>query len=67
MRLEKDIFKKQSFQEAADHQPAYQAMDATTRVKTFHYLMSVSYGFVGQACPRMDKQLFQKRRHNEVT
>lgn len=67
MRLDKTVFKKQCFQDAANHQSAYRQMDSVERAESFNYLMSVAYGFAGQNWPRMDKTIFQKRRRDEVS
>ena len=64
MRLDKTVFKMQRFADAADDQKVYRRMSDAERSKTFHYLMQVNYGFLGQDWPRMDKTFFTKRRHS---
>lgn len=61
MQLDRTSFKQQSFAEAADHQATYQTMSVAERANSFHYLMQVNYGFLGQNWPRLDKTAFSKR------
>jgi hypothetical protein len=62
VRLDKTAFSKQSFADAANHRQHYEQMSSPEKTKSFRYLMSVAYGFVGDDWPRMDKTAFQIRR-----
>jgi hypothetical protein len=61
MKLDRTKFKQQSFAKAADHQATYRTMTETERAESFHYLMQVNYGFLGQDWPKLDKTAFSKR------
>jgi hypothetical protein len=63
VKLDRNSFSKQSFQEAAEHQSAYREMSVTERGQSFKYLMQINYGFLGQKWPRMDKQIYSRRSH----
>lgn len=62
MRLDKSVFAKQSLSQACNHQEHYRNMSGEEQARSFHYLMSVAYGFVGKKWPRMDKSSFQTRK-----
>ena len=64
MRMDKTAFTQQSFSQAADHQQHYASMSSVEQAKSFHYLMSVAFGFVDKDWPRMDKSAFQIRKHS---
>jgi hypothetical protein len=66
MKFDKTVFAKQSFQAANDaHQSTYQLMNEEEKTAVFHYLMSVSYGFLGKPWPKIDKEYFNKRRFDD--
>jgi len=58
MKMNRTVFKKQSFREAADHQSTYQTMSVQEQADSFRYLMSVAFGFVGKPWPKMEKEYF---------
>lgn len=62
MRLDKTVFTRQSFAQAADHQCDYAKMSELERLSSFRHLMSAAYGLVGKDCPKMDKTVFQVRK-----
>jgi hypothetical protein len=62
--MDKTIFSKQSFKEAANHKKIYDSMDASEKSIAFYTLMSAAYGFVGKPWPKMDKTIFSKRKQN---
>ena len=62
MRLDKTAFKKQSPAGAADHQGHYRSTSGEEQARSFRYLMSVAYGFLGREWPRMDKSCVQIRK-----
>jgi hypothetical protein len=61
VRLDRTSFKKQSFDQAAEHQTAYKAMSPEQRGESFKYLMQVNYGFLGKDWPKMERTVFSKR------
>ena len=48
VRLDRNVFAKQTPVEAAEHRGHYQAMSEQERGRSFRYLMQVSYGFLGK-------------------
>jgi hypothetical protein len=64
MRMDKSAFSKQSFEDAANHKKIYDSMDATERSSVFYILMSTAYGFVGKPWPKMEKNIFSKRKQD---
>jgi len=64
MRLDKTAFRKQSFAEASDHQRYFRSMSEEEKSRSFRYLVSVAYGFVGRDWPKMDKSLFRARKRS---
>ena len=63
-RLDKSIFKAQSFEEA-DNQNAYWLQkDVKERLSAAWYLISCAYGFSLDDQPPMDKSAFSMRQHN---
>ena len=65
MKLDKSYHKSQSFKEASSHQKEYDKMTDEEKTKTWHYLMSVAYGFVGKPWPKMDNSYFRIRKRDE--
>ena len=66
MKFDRSAFSKQSFKEANDsHQSTYILMDEKEKVEVFHYLMAVSYGFLGKPWPKMERTYFSKRKFND--
>jgi len=65
MRLDKSVFSKQSFEEAANHKKIYDAMNDSEKSSVFYVLMSAAYGFVGKPWPKMDKTYFAIRKHKD--
>jgi hypothetical protein len=63
-KLDRNSFKQQSFQEAAVHAGTYKKLSVTERLRIAFYLISVAYQFNMNNPPRMDKTIFEKRRHN---
>ena len=61
MQLDRSVFRKQSFDSAADHQSAYREMSWEERGRTFQYLMRINFGFGENGWPRMDKPVFEVR------
>ena len=61
MRLDKNYYIKQSFNEAADHPSQYKKISAEVQSDTFLFVMEAAYGFVGLPWPKMDKQHFEKK------
>ncbi|MEM1222710.1 MAG: hypothetical protein AAGH40_08090 [Verrucomicrobiota bacterium] len=61
VRLDRTRYKKQTIKQAAEHQAIYHSMSAKECGESFQYLMRVSYGFLGQEWPKMDKTAFSKR------
>ncbi len=55
MRLDKNYYIKQSFNEAADHRSQYKRMSAEVQSDTFRFMMEAAYGFVDLPWPKMDK------------
>ncbi len=62
--MDKSAFSKQSFEDAANHKKIYDSMDATERSSVFYILMSAAYGFVGKPWPKMEKNIFSKRKQD---
>jgi hypothetical protein len=60
--MDRTVYKQQSFAQATEHQSAYDNASEEERTEHFNYLMSVAFGFVGQAWPKMDKQQFRVSR-----
>ena len=58
MKMDRTLFKRQSFSQAADHQSIYRDVSAQEQSENFKYLMSVAFGFVGKPWPKMEKQKF---------
>lgn len=65
MRLDKNYYIKQSFNEAADHRSQYKRMSAEVQSDTFRFMMEAAYGFVDLPWPKMDKQHFEKKSPTE--
>lgn len=61
MRLDKNYYIKQPFNEAADHQSQYKKISAEVQSDTFLFVMEAVYGFVDLPWPKMDKQHFEKK------
>lgn len=61
MRLDKNYYIKQSFNEAADHPSQYKKISAEVQSDTFLFVMEAAYGFVDLPWPKMDKQHFEKK------
>ena len=66
MRLDRSYYRKQSFEQAADHQSEYLSMNEEELSEAFFVLMQASFGFVGQPWPRMEKSLFIKRSRSGI-
>jgi len=64
MRLDKTYFRKQSFEEASEHQVSYSQMSDDERSAVFLQLMQAAFGFVGENWPPMDKNFFTKRKQS---
>jgi hypothetical protein len=61
-RLHKNVFKKQSFNEADNQKTYWLSKSADERIHAAIYLQSVVYGFDLANLPRMDKTVFSKRK-----
>jgi hypothetical protein len=66
MRLDRTYFRKQTFEQAADHRSDYLSMNEAERSEAFFILMQASFGFVGEPWPRMEKNVFKKRRRHSI-
>jgi hypothetical protein len=62
MRMDKSYFKKQSFEEAADHQKYYQQLSEKEKAAVFLKMMQAAYGYVGEELPKMEKVFTGKRK-----
>ncbi len=65
--MDKSVFTKNSFEEAADHKKIYDLLSATEQTAAFNTLMAAAFGFVGQAWPKMDKTIFSTRKQYNGT
>lgn len=61
MRLDKNYYIKQSFNEAADHRSQYKRMSAEVQSDTFRFMMEAAYGFVDLSWQGMNKDHFEKK------
>ena len=62
-RLDKSIFKAQSFEEANNHNTYWLQKDVKERLKAAWHLISCFYVFSIDDPPRIDKSAFHKRKH----
>ena len=59
-RLDKSVFEALSFEDADKQMNSSSDLPWNECVKQFHYLMSVAFGFIDEAWPKMDKTHFVK-------
>jgi len=60
-RLDRNKFKAQTAEEAADHAKYYQKLTWQERAEIAHYLNSIAFNFPLDNSPRMDKTKFEVR------
>lgn len=63
-RLDKSIFKAQSFEEADNQNTYWLQKDVKERLRAAWQLISCVYGFPIDDPPRIDKSVFRMRKHN---
>ena len=62
MRLDKKYFTKQSFEHATEQQSHYRRMNSEDLSAAFLFMMQAAFGFTDLPWPRMNKQVFEKRK-----
>ena len=62
-RMDKTAFKIQTFEEADDAMRDYSDFSPAERVRIYWHLTSIAYKFDPDNPPRMDKTVFQMRKH----
>ena len=62
-RMDKTAFKIQTFEEADDAMSNYTNYTIEERLRIYWYLTSIAYKFDLDNPPRMDKTVFQMRKH----
>lgn len=63
-RLDKTVFKKQSFKDSDSQLDYWLSKTPSERISAAIYLQSTSYGFDPEHPPLMDKTLFAKRKRD---
>jgi hypothetical protein len=66
-KLDRSVFKKQSFEEAANHGYTHRNLSVIDRLKISYYLNANAYNFDINNPPKMDKTVFkiQNRKADE--
>jgi hypothetical protein len=64
-KLDRNSFKKQSFEEASNHGYSYKNMSVSERLSVSFYLNSVAYNFDINYPPKMDKTVFKLQKRKE--
>lgn len=64
-RMDKTAFKIQTFEEADDAMRDYSNFSQEERVRIYWHLTSIAYKFDLDNPPRMDKTVFQMRKHKD--
>lgn len=62
--MDKTAFKIQTFEEADDTMRNYSDFTPAERVRIYWHLTSIAYKFDPDNPPRMDKTVFQMRKHD---
>lgn len=62
-RMDKTAFKLQTFEEADDAMRDYSSYSMQERLRIYWYLTSIAYKFDLDNPPRMDKTVFQIKKH----
>lgn len=62
-RMDKTAFKVQTFEEADDAMQDYSSYSMQERLRIYWYLTSIAYKFDLDNPPRMDKTVFQIKKH----
>lgn len=62
-RLDRTVFKKQSFEEASDQTSYWRQQNPEERFKAAYYLICLAYGFDWNRPPRLDRTIFSMRSH----
>jgi hypothetical protein len=60
--MDKSYFKKQSLEEASNHQEYYKNLTDEEKAEIFRRMMKAAYGLVGQDIPRMEKVFMGARK-----
>ncbi len=63
-KLDRTSFKKQSFEDVANHSKDYKKLSVNERLKISFYLNSIAYNFDINNPPRMDKTFFEIRKRS---
>lgn len=63
-KLDRNSFKIQTFQEAASYTNEYKHLSINERLRIAFYLNSVAFHFDINHPPKMDRTVFEKRKHN---
>lgn len=61
-KLDRNSFKKQSFEDAANYADAFKSLSVKERLKISFYLNSIAYNFDINNPPKMDKTVFKIRK-----
>ncbi len=65
MKLDRTAFKMSTHQNSGDNREYWKAKSITERLKYAFYLNSVAYNFDINNSPKMNRAVFEMRKHNE--